>query len=134
MDDNIITHKYGPLPGWAWGLIIVGLGIVYFKHRANQQAAAQAASAAQNNASNLGSVPVSNLTTQAQPMPIQLGDTFVNSGGQTGTNSTSPTLGAPQNSQPAANLNPAATPAPPSAPVPSPAASAGQTPGTGTGG
>jgi len=74
-----LTRKYGPLPGWAWGLIVAGIAYWYLLRR--KQAAATAAANQANQqglSSNLGSVPVSNLTTQAQPMPIQMGDTFVN--------------------------------------------------------
>lgn len=67
------------MPVWAWGLVLVVLLAAYLSYRKKQAAAAQNAANQQNNlASNLGTVPVSNLTTAAQPMPIQLGDTFVN--------------------------------------------------------
>lgn len=83
MADGIgqtLTQKAGPLPVWAWA----GLGtaaLALFMYERNKKAAA-AAAAAQNtqgmDSSNLGTVPVSDLTTAAQPMPIQMGDTFVN--------------------------------------------------------
>jgi 5'-nucleotidase len=75
-----LTSKAGPLPVWAWtGLGTAGVAI-YLTHRQNQKNAA--AAAAQNtqglDSSNLGTVPVSDLTQSAAPMPIQMGDTFVN--------------------------------------------------------
>lgn len=75
-----LKRKFGPLPVWAWALILVVLVAAYLSYRKKATAAAAAAQqASQNNlSSNLGTVPVSNLTTAAQPMPIQLGDTFVN--------------------------------------------------------
>jgi hypothetical protein len=78
-----LTRKYGPLPGWAWGLIVIALAYFYMQYSSKKKAAAAAQQAAQNQgvSSNLGTVPVSNMTTTAQPMPIQLGDTFVNTGG-----------------------------------------------------
>lgn len=75
---NILTRRYGPLAGWAWLLIIAGVAYIYLRMRSNQANAAAAAQAqSQGLSTNLGTVPVSNLTTQAQPMPIQTGDTFV---------------------------------------------------------
>lgn len=75
-----LKSRFGPLPVWAWALIFVGVVYLYLQYRSKQQAAATAQQQAQGTSSNLGTVPVSNLTTAAQPMPIQLGDTFVNSG------------------------------------------------------
>jgi hypothetical protein len=75
-----LRQKFGPLPVWAWVLAFVVLLAAYLSYRKNKAAAAAAAAnqTAQNNlSSNLGTVPVSNLTTAAQPMPIQMGDTFV---------------------------------------------------------
>ena len=75
-----LKQKAGPLPVWAWaGLGTAGLAF-YLYRRKQQQAAAAAAAAQQQpmDSSNLGTVPVSNLTTNAAPMPIQMGDTFVN--------------------------------------------------------
>jgi hypothetical protein len=76
---NTLRQRFGPLPVWAWGLILVILLAVFLSYRKRQAAAAAAAAAAQQGAtsSNLGTTPVSNLTTVAQPMPVQLGDTFV---------------------------------------------------------
>lgn len=124
------TAKVGPLPIWGW-LAVGGAGIGGILYYRKKKAAAAAQQAAQNQtpvASNLGTVPVSNLTTQAQPMPLQLGDTFVNTPGTTQTvaPSPSPVQKAPYpNAPPNANLTPAALPSEPPAPVPSPMASGG---------
>lgn len=70
----------GPLPVWAWALLFVAVLAFYLSSRKKKAAAATAAAQQQdqnNLSSNLGTVPVSNLTTAAEPMPIQLGDTFV---------------------------------------------------------
>jgi hypothetical protein len=75
-----LTRRVGFLPIWAWALAFVIVLGVYLSYRKNKAAAAAAAANQQttsNLSSNLGTVPVSNLTTAAQPMPIQLGDTFV---------------------------------------------------------
>lgn len=85
------TKKAGPLPIWAWaGLGTAGLaGFMYYR---NKKKAAAAAAAQQQqglgDSSNLGTVPISDLTTAASPMPIQMGDTFVNV--DTGDNDTPP--------------------------------------------
>lgn len=71
-----LTHKAGPLPVWAWaGLGTLGLG-GYLLYRKKQQMNA-AANTTSDTQSNVVGAP-SNLTTQAEPMPLQLGDTFVN--------------------------------------------------------
>lgn len=73
-----LTKKAGPLPVWAWlGIGTIGVGgFLYIRQR--QQAATAASQDTQGlGSSNLGNVPISDLTTQAQPMPIQMGDTFV---------------------------------------------------------
>lgn len=80
-----LQTKAGPLPVWAWaGLGTVGLAgvLIYRKKKSMDQAANNAAT---NTTSS--SVPggPSNLTTQAEPMPIQMGDTFVNVAGSTET-------------------------------------------------
>lgn len=73
-----LKRRVGFLPVWAWGLIFVVLLGAYLSYRKNKAAQAAAQQQTANNlSSNLGTVPVSNLTTAAQPMPIQLGDTFV---------------------------------------------------------
>lgn len=76
---DTLKRRFGPLPVWLWAVIFVALLAAYLMHRRSQAAAAAAAQqqASNNLSSNLGTVPVSNLTTAAQPMPIQLGDTFV---------------------------------------------------------
>lgn len=73
-----LQAKAGPLPVWAWaGLGTVGIAgyLIYRKKQSMTQAANQATT---NTTSS--SVPggPSNLTTQAEPMPINTGDTFVN--------------------------------------------------------
>lgn len=133
-----LTDRIGPLPGWAWGLIGIGGAGGYFYYRRKKQAAAQqqAAQQAATTSSNLGTVPVSNLTQQAQPMPIQLGDTFVNVGNPKGVNTQSTgnpstTVLANPGVTPADNLQTPSVPAAPPAPVEPVPASAGQVPGTG---
>lgn len=75
-----LRRKVGFMPVWAWVLAFVVIVAIYLSYRKNKAAAAAAAAQGQQNnlSSNLGTVPVSNLTTAAQPMPIQMGDTFVN--------------------------------------------------------
>lgn len=81
-----LTQKAGPLPVWAWaGLGTIGL-TAYMIHRKKSQMNAQAAAQAQTGSSNLGTVPISNLVTSAQPMPTELGPVFVD---VTGANSAS---------------------------------------------
>jgi hypothetical protein len=105
-----LTRKYGPLPGWAWGLIVAGVAYWYLVRRKKQQAAAAAAAAqAQGLSSNLGTVPVSNLTTSAEPMPIQMGDTFVNVP-QSISQTVTPTTPITINEPPAQPLQPAPVP------------------------
>lgn len=108
----------GPLPVWAWGLLFVVLLAAFLMYRKKKAAAAAAAAqqTTQNNlSSNLGTVPVSNLTTAAQPMPIQMGDTFVNTSVPQSINvSPSTTI---NNQPPSATLQPAPPPAPPPPPV-----------------
>jgi nucleoid-associated protein YgaU len=78
---DTLTEKKGPLPVWAWAALgTAGLaGFMVWRSKRNAAIADQA-SAQQGVAtsSNLGTVPISNLTTAAQPMPLQMGDTFVN--------------------------------------------------------
>lgn len=75
-----LTHKIGPLPVWVYaGLGVTGLAVVMARKKKKtattaDQAAQQAAS---STGSNLGAVPISNLTTAASPMPFQTGDVFV---------------------------------------------------------
>lgn len=108
-----LKRRVGFLPIWAWGLLLVVVLALYLSYRKKQAAAAAAAQAANQNSvsSNLGTVPVSNLTTAASPMPIQMGDTFVNT-----TVPVSPTTTTTINNPPP----PATTtqPAPPPAPAP----------------
>lgn len=135
MPDGIgetLTTRWGPLPVWAWvggGTAVLG-GVLYYRNKKNQAAQQQQASQQGLN-TNLGTVPVSNLTTQAQPMPIQLGDTFVNYPPPPGGTPTITPTGNPATTalfqQPAADsLNPGGLPAPtPPSPTASPPASGG---------
>ena len=75
---DFFTRRIGPLPAYVWLLIVIGVAYLYIQYRNKQTAAAQAQANQQGLSSDLGTVPVSNLTTTAMPMPIQLGDTFVN--------------------------------------------------------
>lgn len=74
------SHKVGPLPVGAWAALGTGgLALFLIKRKSSQnQQAAQAQYGSQGVSSNLGAVPLSNLTTAAEPMPIQMGDTFIN--------------------------------------------------------
>ena len=113
-----LTRKYGPLPGWAWGLIIAIAAYAFLYYKKKQAAAAAAAAQQQQGlSSNLGTVPVSNLTTTAQPMPIQLGDTFVNTSTPVTVNNPAPIVPPPP---PTGTQPPAPAPPPPPAPVPTP--------------
>jgi len=99
MGETLRT-KAGPLPVWAWAGLGTAALTLFLVYRKNKVTAAQN-NAASPNQSNLGTVPLSNLTTQGQPMPIQMGDTFVSV------------------SQPNAPQGPAGPPGPPG-PGPSP--------------
>lgn len=120
---DVITRKYGPLPGWAWLLIVAGIAYFYLEYRKKKQASTAAAQQTQQTGTNSSTpnVPVSNLTTAAQPMPIQLGDTFVDTGTGSGVSTTS---GSPVTTvigpTTASNSLPAA-----SVPQPSPAVNVG---------
>ena len=127
-----LSERAGPLPVWAWAALGTGALTAFLFYRKKKQAQAQAAqqAAAQSqNASDLGTVPISNLTTQAQPMPLTLGDTFVNA--------SAPNVPPPDNpitsttGVPGTTLISGNPPAPPPDPTTIPQASAGQTPGTG---
>lgn len=113
-----LRRRVGFLPVWAWALLLVvvlALFLSYRKQKAAQAAAQQNAQNQNNVSSNLGTVPVSNLTTVAQPMPIQMGDTFVNTSVPETVNvSPSTTV---NNQPPAMTMQPAPPPAPPPPPV-----------------
>jgi hypothetical protein len=122
-----LKRRVGFLPVWAWALLLVVLLAAYLSYRKNKAAAAAAANAqaaSGNLSSNLGTVPVSNLTTAAQPMPIQMGDTFVSTTIPQSVNvSPSTTV---NNQIPAPTMLPAPLPAPSpvvaaTAPAPAPA-------------
>jgi hypothetical protein len=134
-----LKRKFGPLPVWVWFLLVVIMVAIYLNYRKNKAAAAAAAQQNANNLStNLGTTPVSNLTATAQPMPIQLGDTFVSTTVPNTVNvSPSTTV---NNQPPSSSMQPA--PPPPTSPAtatkPAPAASGGvlvnpSTPGYGAG-
>lgn len=113
-----LKRRIGFLPVWAWLLMFVLILGLYLSSRKKKAAAAAAAAQQQaqgNLSSNLGTVPVSNLTTAAEPMPIQMGDTFVNTSVPQSINvSPSTTV---NNQPPAYSMQPAPPPAPPPAPV-----------------
>ena len=117
-----LRRRYGPLPVWAWALIFVVLLGAFLSYRKRQQTAAAAAVAASQGtaASNLGTVPVSNLTTAAQPMPVQLGDTFVSVPQNISTNTTTnvPITNNPPPSSSLQTAPPPAAPPPPQVPAP----------------
>lgn len=105
---DTLTNKVGPLPTWAWaGLATAGLG-GYLLWRKKQSVAAQnAANNSNANSSNLGTVPISNLSTSAEPMPVSVGPTFVNvslPGQTTPATGTTPTSGFGSNTW--SSLNP----------------------------
>lgn len=104
---SALTSKVGPLPLWGWtGIGVLGVGGILYEKKKKAAAAAAAAQANSQglDSSNLGTVPISSLTTAAQPMPIQMGDTFVNVSSDSNNN----------------NNNPLGNPAPPSNQPPSP--------------
>lgn len=73
-----LTNKVGPLPTWAWaGLGTAGLAGYMVWRKKQSVNAQQAAAAANSDSSNLGNVPISNLVTAAEPMPVSSGPTFV---------------------------------------------------------
>jgi len=71
-------EKAGPMPIWVWALAGTGAVAGFMYYRKKKAADAAAAQDTSGDSSNLGNVPISNLTTAAAPMPIQMGDTFVN--------------------------------------------------------
>jgi hypothetical protein len=126
--EQTMGARVGPLPIWVWiggGAVGIGGFLYYRNKKKQQQQAQQQAQQGTPVASNLNTTtPVSNLTTQAQPMPIQLGDTFVNTPGQqTIAPAPSPITGPPLPS--AGVLTPASMPPAPEAPMPPPPASGG---------
>jgi hypothetical protein len=136
-----LRQKLGPVPVWTWALAFVAVLYFYLKYRKNKATAAAAAANAQTGGampSNLGNVPVSNLTTTAQPMPIQMGDTFVNT---TVPNTVNVSPSTTVNNQvPSGTLQPVGVPAPSPVviatqkPAPAPAPAPVQTlPGFGSG-
>jgi hypothetical protein len=120
----------GPLPVWAWALLFVAVLAFYLSSKKKKAAAATAAAQQQdqnNLSSNLGTVPVSNLTTAAEPMPIQLGDTFVSTSTPETVNvSPSTTV---NNQPPSYSLQTASVPAP--SPAVNPATNPASLPGYG---
>lgn len=107
---DTLRRRFGPLPIWAWALILVAILAMYLSYRKKQAAAASAQAQSQGLSSNLGTVPVSNLTTVAQPMPVQMGDTFVST---TVPNTVNVSPSTTVNNQPPSySLQPAPPPAP----------------------
>jgi hypothetical protein len=108
---DTLTKDAGPLPIWAWASIftLLVLGFLLYEKKKNMTAAANAASN-QATSSNLGTTPVSNLTVSAEPMPIQMGDTFVNVPPSTTTATATNTVNNPP--PPSGTLPPAPTPTP----------------------
>jgi hypothetical protein len=116
-----LKRRVGFLPVWAWALLFVIVLALYLSYKKKKAAAAAAAAqqqAANNLSSNLGTVPLSNLSTAAQPMPIQLGDTFVSTTVPNTVN-VSPTTTVMPQPAPAYALQPTGVPAPSPAVVPS---------------
>jgi hypothetical protein len=117
-----LKSKLGPLPVWAWTLMFIVLLIWWLRRRKAQQASAQATAQQQGLSTDLGTTNVSNLTTQAQPMPIQMGDTFVDVQPQNVTvNPTINNIPPAPSSEPPPALPPPNPPAPAPIPVPGPA-------------
>jgi hypothetical protein len=117
-----LKRRVGPLPMWAWALIFVVVLGMYLSYRKSKAANAAAAAAAQQGVSstNLGTTPVSNLVQTAQPMPVQLGDTFVSVPQSINTNTTT-TVPITVKPPPSSSMQPAPAPAAPPAPaVPAP--------------
>jgi nucleoid-associated protein YgaU len=116
-----LKQKAGPLPVWGWAAVgTAGLaGYLIVRQKRNAAAAAAAAQQDTGDSSNLGTVPVSNLTTTGQPMPIQMGDTFVDV-----KDTDQPTPGPPgppgTPGKPGPPGPPGKTPAPPPKPPPPP--------------
>lgn len=74
---DTLTRRLGPAPVWVWAGVGIAALVGYEVYRKRQQSNNQNNTTTSADSSNLGTTPVSNLTTQAQPMPIQMGDTFV---------------------------------------------------------
>lgn len=119
---DTLRERFGPLPVWAWTGILIIVVALYLSYRKRQQSHAEESQAATPNtpAVSTTNVPVSNLTTAAQPVPIQMGDTFVNAPGPAATVSSSTgipnttVISNPQANTPAASsLTPAAKPSTP---------------------
>lgn len=102
--SQTLTEDAGPLPVWAWAGIgtAVVAGVLIYKKKQSMNAQAAAATN-QADSSNLGTTPVSNLTVAAEPMPIQMGDTFVNT--STPTNVTQTNNPVQTNNPPAGTLS-----------------------------
>lgn len=101
-----LRMKFGPLPVWAWALILLGIYYWYSKRKAAQTAAANAQNNTQGvgqSSSNLGTTSV--LTTDSWPMPIQLHDRKNHTQGSTSTGSTS-TNNVQDGNVPASQLSP----------------------------
>jgi nucleoid-associated protein YgaU len=106
-----LSQKAGPLPVWAWaGLGTAGLaGYLYMRQKKQAAAAAATNQNPLADSSNLGTVPISDLTQSASPMPIQMGDTFVD------------VTNPPDTTSVTVNNTPSGTPTPAPPPKPTPA-------------
>lgn len=109
---DTLTHKVGPAPVWVWAGAGVAVIVGYEYYRRKQQQSQQDNTTTNALSSNTGQ-PISNLTQAAQPMPFQMGDTFVQTTvNNPPVNSGSPTVqpGAPmQPVTPAKTTTPAST-------------------------
>lgn len=99
---NIITKKYGPLPGWAWAGLAVGAFLIYRQRKASEAAAAAGSSGSSTaTASPTASLPTSDVTAPSgygyqgpgtdlyNPGPIPTGAMAVTASSATGEKLTS---------------------------------------------
>lgn len=123
MNLAVLRNKVGPFQLWVWGLIAFALALGFMWYRKRQQGTQQPATSGGNipQTANVpaSNVPTSNLAQTAQPMPIQMGDTYV--GTQGGTPTVQSTTGIPNttvvqnpqaNTPPSGSMTPG-TPQPP---------------------
>jgi nucleoid-associated protein YgaU len=121
---DTLKQKVGPLPLWTWAVIGTG-AVSFYLYRKNKANAAAQQQAPSTDQSNLGNVPISNLSTSAQPMPIQMGDTFVNVSQPPDADNPGPAPGQPpgvKTPTPVKAPPPPVTKAPPPSPKPTPPA------------